>query len=104
VRVVVVESRADVGPVVVKCRRDLLAATDNQRGRRAGKLKQGLEALDGKQLGDIGSLAVARLGRQERPVLERQLRRGCDLDTVDALERPLRECREAAQRLDLDVE
>jgi hypothetical protein len=71
---------------------------------RAGELEQGLEALDGKQLGDVGSLAVARVGRQERPVLECQLRRGCDLDAVDALERPLCERREAAQRLDLDVE
>ena len=96
VRVVIVEGCTDVGPVVAKRRRDLLARTDDQRGLGTGKLEQRLEAVEGKQLGDIGALAVARLGRQERPVLERELSRGCDLDAVDALEGSLRERREAA--------
>ena len=46
VRVAVVERGADVGPMVVKRRADLLARADDQLGIRTDQLEQRLEALD----------------------------------------------------------
>ena len=60
-----------------------------------------MKRSSGSSSRDVRSL-LAR--EQQRAVLERQLRRGRQLERVERVERALRERRERPQRLDLDVE
>ena len=104
-RVGVVERRADVLPVVVERAADLLLGGE-QHGGVGREVEKRAEALDGQQLGDVGPvlLGLQRRDLRELAVLGGELGGGRDLDLLRLAERALRERREPAQRLDLDVE
>ncbi len=121
VGILVAERRTDVAPVVLQRRRQLLLRGHQQLRVIADQLEQRAEALDREQLGDVrardAAVAVLRASHARRPrgefltrdlgqrtVLFGQLRRRRDLDLRHLTERALRESREPAQRLDLDVE
>ncbi len=104
-RVGVVEGGADILPVVVERRRDLLLGGE-QHGGIGREVEERHEAVDRQQLGDVRALV---LGLQRRhlgklAVLGGKLGRRRDLDLLGLAERALCERREPAQRLDLDVE
>ena len=101
--VVVVEGGADVLPVVAQRRLDLLLGGDEDVGL-VGEVQERAEAVDGEQLGDVGALVLQRGDLGDLAVLGGELGRRGDLDLVGLPQRPLRERREPAQRLDLDVE
>ena len=84
VRVVVVERRADVLPVVAQRRLDLLLGGDEDRRRPADQVEQRVEAVDRQQLGDVGPLVLAgdRGDLGQLAVLGGELGRGRDLDRV----------------------
>ena len=69
------------------------------------QVEQRAEAIDGKQLGDVGPVLVGG-GRDLRQlaVLGRELGGGRDLDPLGLAQAALGERGEPAQRLDLDVE
>jgi len=106
----VVEARRDVVPVVAQGGRQLLLGGDRDQRIGGQQVEQLAEAVDGQQLGDVGTL-VAVLGGHvgggdlgQLAMLWSQLRGGGDLDPLDLLERALGEGREEGQPLDLDVE
>ena len=105
VRVVVVEGRAHVLPVVGERRGDVLLGGDED-GRVGRQVEEGLEAVDRQQLGDVravlGVLQRGDLG--QLAVLGRELGGGRDLDRLGLAQAALGEGREEADRLDLDVE
>src|SRR4051812_5248828 len=106
VGVVVVEGGADVLPVVGERGADLLLGRDDDRGVLRREVEERLEAVDGEQLGDVGSV-VAVFERRDLchlAVLGGELGCGGDLDMVRVAEAALREGGEPAERLDLDVE
>ena len=105
-RVLVVEGRADVLPVVGECRLDVLLGGDHHRGVGGGDVEQRVEAVGRQQLGDVGALVgVGQRGDLGGlAVLGRQLGGRRDLDGLELAERALGERREVTQRLDLDVE
>ena len=106
VRVLVVERGADVLPVVGERRGDLLVGGDDHRGVLRGEVEEGLEPVDGEQLRDVGPVlgVLERGDLRELAVLGGELGRGGDLDAVGLPQAALRERREPAERLDLDVE
>ena len=101
--VVVVERGADVLPVVAQRRLDLLLGGDEDVGL-GGEVQERAEAVDGEQLGDVGALVLQRGDLGDLAMLGGELGRRGDLHRVGVPQRPLREGREPAQRLDLDVE
>ena len=101
--VVVVERGADVLPVVAQRRLDLLLGGDEDVGV-GGEVQERAEAVDGEQLGDVGALVLQRGDLGDLAMLGGELGRRGDLHRVGVPQRPLREGREPAQRLDLDVE
>jgi hypothetical protein len=101
--VVVVERGADVLPVVAQRRLDLLLGRDEDVGL-VGEVQERAEAVDGEQLGDVGALVLERGDLGDLAMLGGELGRRSDLHRVGVPQRPLREGREPAQRLDLDVE
>ena len=88
--------------------RDLLLGGDDDRRVGRDEVEQRAEALDRQQLGHVGALA-ALLGLQrgdlgQLAMLDRELGGRRDLDRLGVPERALREGREPAHRVDLDVE
>ena len=118
VGVLVAERRADVAPVVAQRRRELLLGGDHQLGVLADQVEQRAEALDRQQLGDVRALAAlavlalaAARPRSSSPATAASSRCSSASSAAGAIstsctspERALRERREPAQRLDLDVE
>ena len=72
----------------------------------AAQVEEGLEAVDGQQLGDVGAVlgVLERGDLRQLAVLGRELGRGRDLDRLGLAQAALGEGREEADRLDLDVE
>ena len=86
---------------------DVLLGGDEHVRVLRREVEERVEAVDGQQLGDVRALLVLVAGGDlgELAVLERRARRPGAISTrVDVAERALRERRELAQRLDLDVE
>jgi hypothetical protein len=106
VRVGVVEGGAHVGPVVAQRRLGVLFGREHELGLGGQEVEQLAEAVDGQQLGDVGTLvgALVRGHLRQLAMLRGELRRRRDLGDVGLAERALRERREPAQRLDLVVE
>ena len=105
-RVLVVERRADVLPVVAQRRLDVLLGGDDHLRALGDQLQQLAELVDREQLGDVRPILVrvARRDLGQLAVLGRELGRGRDLDAVGLPQAALGERGEPAQRLDLDVE
>ena len=103
-RVLVVERRADVLPVVAQRRLDVLLGGDDHLRALGDQLQQLAELVDRQQLGDVGPIFVGRGDLGQLAMLGRELGRGRDLDAVGLPQAALGERREPAQRLDLDVE
>ena len=81
-RVRVGERGADVGPMVAEHGLQLLLRGDEQLGVIIEQVQQRAEPLDGQQLGDVRAIGLVFGGRHLRQlaVLDRELRRGRDLD------------------------
>jgi hypothetical protein len=105
VGVVVVERRAHVLPVVGQRRGDVLLGGDED-GRIGREVEEGLEAVDGQQLGHVRTVlgVLERGDLRQLAVLGRELGGGRDLDRLGLAEAALGEGGEEADRLDLDVE
>ncbi len=98
------EGGGDVLPVVGERRGDVLLARDREPGVGGEQLEQGLEAVGGQYLGDVGALLGVihqRGDLGELAVLLRELGGRGDLDLLRVLERALGEGREPSERLDL---
>ena len=81
-RVLVVERRADVLPVVAQRRLDVLLGGDDDLRALRDQLEQRVEVLDRQQLGDVRAVLVGRGDLGQLAVLGRELGRGRDLDAV----------------------
>ena len=121
VRVLVAERRAHIRPVVREHRLEILLGRDHELGLRADEIQQRTEALNRQQLGDVGAFGVRAVARRrgtgerarghlfggelrELAVLERRARPPARSRPRPSPQRALRERREPAQRLDLDIE
>ena len=78
----VVEGGADVLPVVGQRGLDLLLGGDDDLGVARGEVEEGVEAVDGQQLGDVGAVlgVLERGDLRQLAVLGGQLGGGRDLD------------------------
>ena len=106
VRVLVVEARGHVLPVVAQRRGELLLGRDRHERVLRHEVEQLAEAVHGQHLGHVRALRLLRrrgdLG--ELAVLRRQLGRRRDLHALGLLQRALREGGEPGEPLHLDVE
>ena len=90
--------------MVAQRRLDVLLGGDDDLRALGDQVEQRAEVLDRQQLGDVRAVLVGRGDLGQLAVLGRELGGGRDLDAVGLAELALREGREPAQRLDLDVE
>ena len=106
VRVLVVEARGHVLPVVAQRGRQLLLGGDRDERVVRHEVEQLAEAVHREHLGHVRALRLLGLGGDlgELAVLGRQLGRGGDLHALGLLERALRERREPGEPLHLHVE
>ncbi len=106
VRVLVVEARGHVLPVVAQRRRQLLLG--RHRDQRVGRheVEQLAEAVHGQHVGHVGALGLVARGRDlgQLALLRRELRRRGDLHPLGLLQRALGEGREPREPLHLHVE
>ena len=106
VRVLVVEARGHVLPVVAQGGRQLLLGGDRHDRVVRDEVEQLAEAVHGQDIRHVGAVVLVAGGRDlgQLAVLGGQLRRRRDLHALGLLERPLREGGEPGEPLHLDVE
>ena len=106
VRVLVVEARGHVLPVVAQRGRQLLLGGDRHERVVRHEVEQLAEAVHGQDVGHVGAVVLVARRRDlgQLAVLGRQLGGRRDLHPLGLLERALREGGEPGEPLDLDVE
>ena len=106
VRVLVVEARGHVLPVVAQRGRQLLLGGDRHESVVRHEVEQLAEAVHGQHVGHVGAvvLVAGRRDLRQLAVLGRELGGRGDLHPLGLLERALREGREPGEPLHLDVE
>ena len=106
VRVLVVEARGHVLPVVAQRRRQLLLGRHRDQSVGRHEVEQLAEAVHGQHVGHVGALGLVARGRDlgQLALLRGELGRRGDLHPLGLLERALGEGREPREPLHLHVE